>query len=502
MFRDSRSSGRLSSPRPPRLWNGAWIPPVGPHEAPHHQRRQRRHQQPHRHAGGQQGQQVPERHHEAQREQREPRPRSQGRDPRDDGHYGKLDRIGNLVAGRLVRMSWVCRVGSPPSCAASAPESLSLEWRASVESRPSLRWESQEPLVLAFDSSEEEPQEKEPEEKGRRKRKRKREDEVREEEPRQLGKDEEDKEDEDEEEEEVTVSRDDLDVGKFTMNPPMFKDFGFLFTGMSRPSDAAGEQARKAWLEAENAVKLVKECGGRVFEQLDSAFWEVVADEATARLGAKVRTKRSNNASPVANLRHRGADRNKRFLIVIADKPRKTIKFLVSLARKVPVLSLRWVFESIKAGRPLIASGYELPAGFPLVVDRCAQVPVPMDIERVQSPDFWIPIKHCDRVFASTTFIVHGTTIFSKEWSRVLIEAGARKIIDKFAEDVIKLKHDAKANDEKFLALIDTNKLPNERIRRFFREIGIPMITTKFIADCLILQEFVSICAHESYFLS
>jgi hypothetical protein len=300
----------------------------------------------------------------------------------------------------------------------------------------------------------------------------------------------------------------------FSGSSQLFSGLEFYITGykLDSPDKISAKLARELY-------RNIEKHGGHIKEVLE---YNKINETASAAKRRKRESLILSQVDPEEETENR--------LVVISDKLRTTSKYLYSLARGVPPLSLNWVHSCISEGKLHFFREFLLPLGlsnsytnykFALSNEnndykletakehrwKATEVHY-NDMNGLEAREFLNPLPVNQRLFHNCTIcIISADELFLSDWSCVCRAAGAA-IIDSAAQLEAKLKqlinHDTanlisgvRENHNKKLFLLfqtmETVKLLRPELFPLILQSAAALICPQYIVQCLIQQQILPV---------
>jgi hypothetical protein len=251
----------------------------------------------------------------------------------------------------------------------------------------------------------------------------------------------------------------------------LFSGLGFLFTGIAKDSSS--------WSKLQKCTALSHQNGALIFKELSDQFWEFVGVKIGSTSLHPI-TKRSTRYQKLSAI----APAKESSFIVFSDSPCRTQKFLAALARKTPVLSLDWIISCVESNSLVSPFEYILSPNALLLYEDSNTLP------QLRWETFPKPASKNERVFSTSKIYLLGSRPYIKEWSPLLSDAGA-DIRERISISSIESTLHRKNSVISVFILCESGHLIAEIIKIRLIEMNLPILTHRYIADCLIAQRIL-----------
>ncbi|XP_012944505.1 TP53-binding protein 1 isoform X2 [Aplysia californica] len=158
---------------------------------------------------------------------------------------------------------------------------------------------------------------------------------------------------------------------------------------------------------------------------------------------------------------------------LVAAEHQRTIKYLQALAAEMTVISHQWVLESAAQNSLQALTAYILPAGISVEKKKL--------IERS---------KGCSQLIGLTPMVVSTNEEFVEAWTSILTIARCH-VVTRFPAR-------ANRNDPGVDVVVSDATCPASVVRRC-RQLDVPLVSSEWVAQCLINGNMVDFAGHERY---
>lgn len=167
------------------------------------------------------------------------------------------------------------------------------------------------------------------------------------------------------------------------------------------------------------------------------------------------------------------------WVVVVAPRPLRTLKYLFNLARGLSPVTCQWVIDCVEANSLLSPYEYALPSGTSLSGQ---EVRIPR--RSLRSRCCLFPLPKEERVFAGARMGVLGGAAFKKEWQRLLQEAGAVVVHPS--------ERDAQLVRGLDVVVVEGTFPLEYEVHQLCKAAAVPLVTPNWATECIITQKWSS----------